>query len=117
MTIVADGLPSVPVLGAVVIWHRDPQWLEYETETMAGLARVSADLKRIDLLVVNAIEPGQGDGSRFIDELMTAYQTVIVWEVVSGILATMLRKRGFREYGEADINGGVETGFRWDRAA
>lgn len=120
----ANGYPMRwPVLGDVVMWHRDPAWDEYsirEFGNVSGLARVSDDGRRVDVLTIDIPLPyrGRGHCSRFIDALLAAYDVVGVWEVANFRLRDMLIRRGFVRANErfpGDSITDVATGYRWTR--
>ena len=109
-------LPVVPVLGSCVIWWRDAAWLEYDTGMVSGLARVSADLSTVDILVMDAAIEGRGYGSAFVDALMQSYRSVVFWQVLSPVLERMLTKRGFVHTRDRIMTDADEC-MRWDRPA
>lgn len=107
-------LGCYPVLGELHPWLViDASWGQYETPTMHGLARV--DGKRVDVLAMAATTPGIGDGGRFLADLMRAYQTVRVYEVMDRTLEAMLRRRGFVPFEETEPDGCTTDGFVWTR--
>ena len=102
-----------PVVGKLAPWEfLGDEWGQHFTPTMVGLARVRG--RAVDVLVMNAVVPGRGDGGRFLADLMAAYDVVRVLDVFSPELRGMLERRGFTAFTEGE---GFElvTGFAWRR--
>jgi hypothetical protein len=104
-----------PVVGTLVPYAVQfaPMFQAFQTGTIHGLAAVTRE--RLDILAVAAVNPGNGDFSRFLDECQGNYQTIGIWEVWNGSLALMLKRRGFREVRE-ELDGDLVSGLRWDKA-
>lgn len=104
-----------PVIGALTPFAStiDPMFESFHTGTIHGLASVKGE--RLDILAVAAVNPGHGDFSRFLDQCMKSYRTVAIWEIWNGSLASLLRRRGFRDVRE-ELDGDLVVGMRWDRA-
>jgi hypothetical protein len=105
-----------PVVGALAPFAEQiaPMFQAFRTPNIHGLAAVRGD--RLDILAVAATNPGHGDFSRFLDDCQKNYQTIGIWEIWNGSLASMLKRRGFREVRE-ELDGDLVSGLRWDREA
>lgn len=103
-----------PVIGATAPYapDLDPMFESFRTQTMHGLAAVSGD--RLDILAIAAVNPGHGDFTRFLDECQKNYQTIGIWEIWNGSLASFLARRGFRDVREV-LGGDLVAGMRWDK--
>jgi len=108
-----EGRPSgsFPVVGETYPFLGGPFGV-FETPTVHGLAWVRRE--RCDVLMLAAFTRGQGDGGRFVDELMLAYRVVGVWHVGNQQLAGILRRRRFVP-ATLDTDP-YTTGYLWERA-
>jgi hypothetical protein len=86
----------------------------FESPTgLQGLARTSG--KRLDLLAVNATEPGRGQFRAFIGQAKHEFETICVWEVWNPLLDLVLQRYGFRVRVEIDERTGDSlVGYRYD---
>jgi hypothetical protein len=104
-----------PVVGALTPFAEQlaPMFQAFHTTRVHGLASVRGD--RLDMLAVAAVNPGHGDFTQFLDECQKNYDTIGIWEIWNGSLASMLRRRGYRDVRE-ELDGDLVTGMRWDKA-
>ena len=103
---------AVPVLGEL---DRSYDWLGtgfwgFETPTIHGLARVVAGV-HLELLAVNAEEPGCGQFGRFLAECQRAYASITVLQISNERFEQYLVRHGFDRLAFA----GTGITVRWAR--
>ncbi len=78
-----------------------------------GLAKSSGD--RLDILAVDATQPGTGQFRRFIKRAKQEYKTICIWEVWNKDLEGILGRYEFNPCDENDPDTHEHlTGYRWN---
>lgn len=77
-----------------------------------GLARV-IHYRKLELLSVNALNPGTGQFRAFIDSCKKHYDCICVWEVWNDQLALILKRYGFHKARQREPNGEIVAGWKW----
>ncbi len=85
----------------------------YSETGMNGLAREDGD--RLNLLALDASNPGTGQFREFIEQAKKEYKTICIWHVSHEWLKLKLLEYGFRPYDENDIiTTELLKGYRYD---
>lgn len=82
---------------------------------LRGMARIRGDeMDVLDLLVVDAAQPGNGALRRFINAAKQQFKTIYVWEIWNPWLPAVLVRYGFYPVSERDaLTGEKLNGYRW----
>lgn len=81
-----------------------------------GLAKVTG--KSLELLAVDALRPGNGHFTAFLNLCKLECDKIFVWHVTSEILHDCLPRHGFRPWQERQLCQGEWEhleGYRWDK--
>lgn len=70
---------------------------------------------RLDILAVDALQPGSGQFREFIRLAKLHYRTVCVWLDMNPIIGQALARYGFTPETEIQADGEIITGWRWDK--
>ncbi len=100
-----------PVVGRLEPYG-DCGFFSFETDTMAGLTRVSGD--RVEFLSLLARERGRGHFEQFLKDLRGVYHEIVVWELVNPRFERWLRRRKFVSIGRIE-KGELILGVVWRR--
>ena len=81
-----------------------------------GLAKLTEHGKRLDLLALDAKNPGTGQFRNFINETKKLFQVIYVWEIWNENLTHTLFRYGFNPASTRDFKTGELTeGMVWKR--
>lgn len=103
--------PLLPDLTSMIL---GTGYSRFESATgVRGLAKVHGC--RLDLLVVDACQPGTGQFRAFVDTAKREFETIYLWEVWNATLGLILQRYGFRACREADLETGeMLDGYCYD---
>jgi len=86
----------------------------YSLTGINGLAKMISE-DRLDILAVDATNPGTGQFRAFIEQAKREFATIYLWEVWNPILAEILQRYDFQTCTQVDKNTGeILNGYRYD---
>ena len=86
----------------------------YSSTGINGLAKMIGE-DRLDILAVDATNPGTGQFRVFIEQAKKEFATIYLWEVWNPILAETLQRYGFQACTQVDKDTGeILNGYRHD---
>lgn len=110
--------PAYPVVGRLTPWplaelipaFSGTGFQCFETPTMQGLVNVEGG--RLDILSLDAKQPGCGDCGRFLAECMKSYTHIRVLFIQSPLMDGILIRRGFTPFSVLEDGEQIE-GRHW----
>lgn len=79
---------------------------------ISGLAKENKG--RLEILAVDADNPGHGQFRAFIAQMKQAYLVIVVWFVGNPDLESALERYGFKRHSETDNQGEFLEGWKWE---
>jgi hypothetical protein len=99
-------------MAALLTSYNDPNpFMEFDTGQIIGLARLIDG--GIEILAVQALNPGLGHFRLFIAQLKAHYRSISVLELWNPWLAKVLVRYGFAPLIKQDRSGESVTGYQW----